>query len=159
MLKFIGEVISYIAVVVFLLGYLQKKRGTILAFNITSRVLYILSYVFLGALSGAVLDVMGTAIAALAGKKNSGIVKKHLMSLLKLILVVYHKVDDAVVSVFKKLPDVVNVHTVARKISEIWCVGFNLIKRSHVNRIASFDKLWHKVNAHRARAAHFHIMF
>ena len=44
----IGFVIGIIAVTVFLLGYLQKKRITILAFNITSRVLYILSYVFLG---------------------------------------------------------------------------------------------------------------
>ena len=78
MLKNIGEVISYIAVAIFLLGYLQKKRGTILAFNITSRVLYILSYVFLGAFSGAVLDIMGTAVASLAGKKNSGFIKKRL---------------------------------------------------------------------------------
>ena len=82
MLKNIGEIISYIAVAVFLLGYLQRKRGTILAFNIISRALYILSYAFLGALSGAVLDVMGTAIASLAGKKNSGFVKKHLKSII-----------------------------------------------------------------------------
>ena len=74
----IGKIISIIAVIVFLLGYLQKKRGTILAFNITSRVLYIVSYVFLGALSGAVLDLMGTAVAALAGKKHSGFIKKYL---------------------------------------------------------------------------------
>ena len=72
MLQSIGTVISVIEVIVFLLGYLQRKRIAILVFNITSRVLYILSYVFLGALSGALLDVMGTAIAALAGKKNSG---------------------------------------------------------------------------------------
>jgi hypothetical protein len=81
-LKDIGTITSIVAVVVFLLGYLQRKRITILLFNITSRVLYILSYVFLGALSGALLDVMGTAIAALAGKKNSGFVKKHLKAMI-----------------------------------------------------------------------------
>ena len=69
MLKDIGTITSIVAVIVFLLSYLQRKRITILVFNITSRVLYILSYVFLGALSGALLDVMVLLLQLLPERK------------------------------------------------------------------------------------------
>ncbi|MBO5653119.1 MAG: YgjV family protein, partial [Clostridia bacterium] len=49
------------AVTFYLLGYLQKKRGTILTFNLTARVLYVLQYVLLGAFEGSELAALTEA--------------------------------------------------------------------------------------------------
>ncbi len=73
----IPQIIGIVAVVTFLLGYLQKKRKNIILLNVTSRILYILQYLLLGAFSGAVLDVLGTVSSVIAGKKDSAFIKKH----------------------------------------------------------------------------------
>ena len=71
-------VVGIIAVAVFLLGYLQKKRNRIILFNVTSRILYIIQYIMLGAFEGAVLDVAGTVSSCVAQKKNTAVVKKYI---------------------------------------------------------------------------------
>lgn len=48
-LKNIAFVVGIVAVIFYLLGYLQKKRNRIILFNVTSRVLYIIQYIILGA--------------------------------------------------------------------------------------------------------------
>lgn len=63
-------VIGLAAVTVYLLGYLQKKRGAIIALNFSARILYIAQYLLLGAFSGAASSVC-------AGKKDAPFVKKH----------------------------------------------------------------------------------
>lgn len=70
-------VVGLVAVVVYLLGYQQKKRNRIILFNATSRVLYIVQYMLLSAYEGAVLDVAGTISSFLAQKKNVSFIKKH----------------------------------------------------------------------------------
>ena len=65
------------AVALFVLGYLQKKRSAILALGITSRLLYVVQYLLLGAYAGAVLDVVGAGSGALAQGSDKGFVKKH----------------------------------------------------------------------------------
>jgi hypothetical protein len=69
-------IIGLAAVTFYLLGYLQKKRITILAFNLSARILYIVQYLLLGAFSGAVLDVAGAFASILAGRKNTPLLKK-----------------------------------------------------------------------------------
>lgn len=71
-------VIGIIAVVFYLLGYLQKKRKNIILFNVTSRILYIVQYILLGAFEGAVLDVAGTVSSCVAQKKNAAFIKKYI---------------------------------------------------------------------------------
>ncbi len=78
MLPIIANVIGVIAVIIFLLSYLQKSRSRIIGLNVTSRCLYILQYILLGAFSGAVLDVAGAVSSFLAQKKNAPFIKKHL---------------------------------------------------------------------------------
>ena len=58
------------AVACFLLSYLQRKRGRIVALNLTSRILYVAQYAILGAWEGAVLDVVGAVSAALAQRRD-----------------------------------------------------------------------------------------
>lgn len=71
-------IIGIIAVACFLLSYQQKKRSGIIFMNATSRALYILQYILLGAFDGAVLDVAGMIASVLAGKKDIPFIKKHL---------------------------------------------------------------------------------
>lgn len=73
----VAQVVGFVAVVVFLLSYQQKTRKNIIILNVTSRCLYILQYLLLGAFSGAVLDVLGALISMIAGKKHTALVKKY----------------------------------------------------------------------------------
>ena len=73
----IGFAAGVFAVVLFLLGYLQKKRAGIIAFNLGSRLLYIIQYVLVGALAGAVLDVVGALSTFMAQNIERPVFKKH----------------------------------------------------------------------------------
>ena len=74
----IPQIIGLLAVAIFLLSYQQKKRKNIILFNTASRCLYILQYVFLGAYSGAVLDVLGAISSVVASKKETKLIQKHI---------------------------------------------------------------------------------
>ena len=63
--------------ITFLLSYQQKKRKNIILFNASSRVLYIIQYIMLGAFEGAVLDILGTLSSVTAQNKDKGIIAKH----------------------------------------------------------------------------------
>lgn len=73
-----AQIIGLLAVTTFLLSYQQKERKNIIIWNVISRVLYIIQYVLLGALEGAVLDILGTASSVAAQNKDNRIIKKHL---------------------------------------------------------------------------------
>lgn len=73
----IAFVIGLLAVAFFVLSYLQKRRGIILATNLTSRVLYVVQYLLLGAFEGAVLDVLGAASGAVANADEREFIKKN----------------------------------------------------------------------------------
>ncbi|MFA7637222.1 MAG: YgjV family protein [Monoglobales bacterium] len=70
-------IIGITAVVFFLLCYQQKKRSRIILFNVISRLLYIIQYLLLGAIEGAVLDVAGTLSSLFAHRKNNPVIKKY----------------------------------------------------------------------------------
>ena len=74
----IPQIIGICAVATFLLSYQQKKRSGIIILNIISRCLYIIQYLLLGAISGAVLDVLGAVSSTVASKKDDDFIKKHL---------------------------------------------------------------------------------
>lgn len=75
----IAFIVGIFAVCLYLLGYLQKKRKNIIILNLSSRLLYIVQYILLGAFEGALLDVCGSASSVLAQNKDRGIIKKHLI--------------------------------------------------------------------------------
>ena len=78
-MKEIAFVIGIFAVCLYLLGYLQKRRKSIIILNLSSRILYVIQYILLGAFEGAALDVCGSASSVLAEKKDKGIIKKHFL--------------------------------------------------------------------------------
>ena len=75
----LAQIIGVFAVVTFLLSYQQKERKNIIIWNATSRILYILQYIILGAFEGAVLDILGTVSSVIAQKKDNKFIKKYLM--------------------------------------------------------------------------------
>ena len=77
-MKLFAQVVGIFAVITFLLSYQQKKRRNIIMLNATSRVLYIIQYVMLGAFEGAVLDILGTFSSIAAQNKDKGFIRKHL---------------------------------------------------------------------------------
>ena len=76
-MKIIGFLAGIAAVLFFLLGYLQKKRSNIIAFNLISRVLYIAQYLLVGAFAGAILDVVGALSTLMAQNIHRPIFKKY----------------------------------------------------------------------------------
>lgn len=76
-MKVIPQIVGLAAVVLFLLSYQQKKRKNIILCNATSRVLYIVQYLLLGAFEGAVLDILGTVSSVMAQNKDKGIIKRY----------------------------------------------------------------------------------
>ena len=85
MLIVIAQIIGLLAVATFLLSYQQKKRKNIILWNVTSRVLYIIQYLVLGAYEGAVLDILGTVSSVAAQKKDKEIIRKNFKLVIVLI--------------------------------------------------------------------------
>ena len=77
-----AQIIGLTAVVLFLLSYQMKTRGGIIAMNLTSRILYIVQYLLLGAISGAVLDVLGSLASVVAQNREKTFIKKHLRAVI-----------------------------------------------------------------------------
>jgi len=73
----IAQIFGILAVVAFLLSFQFKKRKNIIAVNILSKILYILQYLMLGALEGAVLDFMGAVSSILAKLKELPFLRKY----------------------------------------------------------------------------------
>lgn len=65
-----AHILGVLAVATFLLSFQLKTRRNIIAVNLTSRLLYILQYLCLGALEGAVLDSMGLLSSLVAQQKG-----------------------------------------------------------------------------------------
>jgi len=77
-MDFFAQLVGIFAVALFLLSYQQKKRKNIIVLNTTSRVLYIIQYILLGAFEGAVLDILGAVSSVVAQHKDKGFVERHL---------------------------------------------------------------------------------
>ncbi len=72
-----AQVLGFLAVAMFLFSFQLKARKNIIMANATSRVLYILQYVVLGAFEGAVLDFVGLLSSIMAKYKDKKFIKKY----------------------------------------------------------------------------------
>lgn len=100
----LGLVIGMAANLFYFAGYLMKKRNMIIAFNATSRVLYVLQYFVLGAFSGVGLEITGVTATLIAGKKNKPFVLKNLKYIVPCVVVMHLAVGlllcDSVFGIF-----------------------------------------------------------
>lgn len=76
-MKLIANIVGIAAVVLCVLCYQCKTRRRIIFFNATSRVLYVLQYILLGAFEGALLDIVALLVSLLAQRKDCGWMKAH----------------------------------------------------------------------------------
>ena len=83
-----AHILGVLAVITFLLSFQFKRRRNIIAVNLTSRLLYILQYIFLGAFEGAVLDFMGLLFSFLAGYKEKEFTTKYFKSIMVIIVLI-----------------------------------------------------------------------
>ena len=74
----IPQIIGFAAVILFFSSYQMKTRAGIITMNFTSRILYTVQYLLLGAISGAVLDIISTFACIVAEKRESPFIKKHM---------------------------------------------------------------------------------
>lgn len=82
-----AHILGVLAVVTFLLSFQFKTRRNIIAVNLTSRLLYILQYIFLGAFEGAVLDFMGLLLSFFARWKEKAFIAKRINIIMVIIIV------------------------------------------------------------------------
>ena len=78
-MKEIAFIVGIVAVCLYLFGYLQKERNSIIILNLSSRILYIVQYILLGAFDGAALDICGSLSSVLAQNKHRGIIKRYFL--------------------------------------------------------------------------------
>ncbi len=73
----IAHILGALAVITFFMSFQLKTRRNIIIVNLTSRMLYILQYICLGAFEGAVLDFMGFMFSFVAKYKDKSFISKH----------------------------------------------------------------------------------
>ena len=73
----IAQGVGIFAVVTFLLSYQLKKRKNIILVNAISSFLYVLQYILLGALEGAVIDILSAVSTIAAHNKDKKFIDKH----------------------------------------------------------------------------------
>ncbi len=73
----IAHILGALAVITFFMSFQLKTRRNIIMVNLTSRMLYILQYICLGAFEGAVLDFMGFVFSFVARYKEKSFISKH----------------------------------------------------------------------------------
>ncbi len=76
-MKLAATLLGLCAVAMFVGSYQLKSRRMLILFNAGSRVLYVAQYLLLGALDGALLDVVAFAVSMLCRDRDRGFVKKH----------------------------------------------------------------------------------
>lgn len=67
----VAQIIGLGAVALYLLSFQLKKRSSMVVATCASNCLYVLQYLLLGAVSGAVLDILSTVSSFFASKKNT----------------------------------------------------------------------------------------
>ena len=75
--QIIANIFGIAAVILFILSYQIKKRTPLILVNASSRVFYVLQYVLLGALEGAVLDIIALVVSVATQRVSGDFLKKH----------------------------------------------------------------------------------
>ncbi len=125
----IPQIIGLLAVATFLLSYQQKKRKNIILLNTISRCLYILQYLLLGAFAGAVLDILGAISSVIAGKKDSGFVKRHTKVTLISVNILIVIAGSSIAFINNSWLDILPIAGVLLHTSAFWISDEKIIRR------------------------------
>ena len=76
-MKIAGNILGLLAVAMFVLSYQMKSRRNIILLNASSRLLFIIQYLLLGAFEGALLDTIAFFVSLLCQKRDHKFIKNH----------------------------------------------------------------------------------
>ncbi len=140
-MKIIANILGVAAVVVFALSFQCKTRRGIILVNLLSRVFYVLQYLLLGALPGAVFDLLGALAAWPAEQKDKRIVKKYKILIL---VALFALVALAGVALYQSPWSLLPLAGVVFEIAALW------LSREKRIRIVSFiaQPFWLAYNLH-----------
>lgn len=125
----IPQIVGLVAVVFFLLSYQLKRRRDIIVCNAASRGLYVLQYLLLGAISGAVLDVMGVLASVIAQKKDHPRIKKHFRLIFFSVNAAIVAAGLAVCFIHKSPLDLLPIAGVLLHTGAFWITDERIIRR------------------------------
>lgn len=77
-MNYVATVIGTLAAISFIWSYQQKRRSMIVLMGTIARILFVVQYFMLGAMAGAVMNIIGVIVAFLAQRKDHPILKKYL---------------------------------------------------------------------------------
>jgi len=128
-MEILPQIVGVFAVITFLLSYQQKKRKNIILLNVLSRCLYILQYLLLGAVSGAILDVLGAIASVVAEKKNRPWMQKHIKAVFFSVTFCILFVGGAIAFYNKSLLDLFSITGVLLHTGAFWLNREKIIRR------------------------------
>lgn len=125
----IPQILGFLAVSVFLLSYQRKRRKQIILCNVVSRCLYILQYLLLGAISGAVLDILGAVSSVIAEKKETPWIQKHLRGVILSVNAVIVVAGVTICILNKSWLDLLPIAGVLLHTGAFWITDEKIIRR------------------------------
>ena len=125
----IPQIIGLFAVATFLLSYQLKRRQSIIICNVSSRCLYILQYLMLGAISGAVLDVLGAAASVIAERKSHPFIKRHIRAIFISVNLIIAATGIAICVINKNPLDLLPIAGVLLHTGAFWISDEKIIRR------------------------------
>lgn len=125
----VAQIIGLLAVTSFLLSYQQKKRKSIIIWNVASRILYITQYILLGAFSGAILDVLGALSSVIAEKKHTPFIKKHTSAIFLSVNLIIIAIGLSIAIINKSFLDIFPIIGVLLHTSAFWISSEKIIRR------------------------------
>lgn len=125
----IPQIVGLLAVASFLTSYQLKKRQSIILCNVLSRCLYILQYLLLGAIAGAVLDILGALSSIIAQRKSSPFIKRHIRAVFILINSVIVAAGVAICIINRSALDLLPIAGVLLHTGAFWISNEKIIRR------------------------------
>lgn len=125
----IPQIVGFLAVASFLTSYQLKKRQSIILCNVLSRCLYILQYLLLGAIAGAVLDILGALSSIIAQRKSSPFIKRHTRAVFILINSVIVAAGIAICIINRSALDLLPIAGVLLHTEAFWISNEKIIRR------------------------------
>ena len=129
MLLIVAQIIGFVAVGLYLLSYQLKKRSHIVWVTFTSNIFYVLQYFLLGAFSGAVMDILSTVAAFLAGRKNAPHFKKYTKWLALSTILMIVVIGLAIAFIQRDLIELLAIAGAIFQTIGLWCDNEQTIRK------------------------------
>jgi len=112
-----ATLVGIIALIPFVLSFQLKTRNNIILANLTSRILFILQYILLGAYVGATFDFIGLLSSIVARKKDKPFVAKYQIAI---IIFINALILAAGIALYKNIYSIICLIGIILEIAALW---------------------------------------